>query len=282
MFDLIYLLWIFIGIALICCLIILYMIYPQRTNNNQLFAKNFAHRGIFNNVDVPENSILAFKKAIDKGYGIELDIRLTKDHQLIVFHDHSFKRMCHQIIDVNVLTLSEIRELRLLNTDQKIPTFEEVLSLVNGKVPLLIEIKTELPGFDVDMICEKAAELLSKYSGEYYIESFDYNVLKWYKKNQPNIKRGQIAMGFQCYIPAMGKELAEKIPLRRRKMMSHLFYNFKSRPHFVAYRYQDIGFIVKLIKFLGVKVFCWTVTKKEVGEDLLQKYDAIIFEQYLI
>ena len=282
MFELIYLLWIFIGIAMICCLIILYMIYPQRTNNNQSFAKNFAHRGIFNNVDVPENSILAFKKAINKGYGIELDIRLTKDHQLVVFHDNSFKRMCHQIVDVNALTLSEIRELRLLDTDQKIPTFEEVLLLVNCKVPLLIEIKTELPGLDVNMICEKAAELLSKYSGEYYIESFDYNVLKWYKKNQPNIKRGQLAMGFKCYIPAMGKELAEKIPLRRRKMMSHLFYNFKSRPHCVAYRYQDIGFIVKVIKFLGAKVFCWTVIKKEVGEDLLQKYDAIIFEQYLI
>lgn len=281
MFDSVYFLLVLIGLPLLAVLALLYMTSPRKSNNLKNFPSKFAHRGLFNNEDIPENSMAAFKKAIDKGYGIELDIRLTKDLHLVVFHDDTLARLCKQIVKVDSLTLAELKKFTLLDSKHTVPTFAEFLTTVNGQVPILIEFKTELPGLDPSVICAKAAEMLSDYSGEYYIESFDYNVLKWFKNNQPHVVRGQLAMGTQCYIPALGKAHAEKIPLRRRKMMSYLLYNFKSRPHFIGYRYQDIHSIVKLNKVLGAKIACWTVTNKEIGDTLLQQYDSIIFEQYL-
>lgn len=280
MFELIDCLWIALGVILIVFMGFIYLIYPKKTKKT--LPEIFAHRGLFNNIDVPENSMLSFEKAMENNFAIELDIQLTKDDQIVVFHDVNLRRMCGIDVSLEVLTYNEINNYHLLNTNQKIPLLKDVLSLVAGKVTLLIEYKTKLPGLDVSRICQKTHEVLKNYQGDYLIESFDYNVLKWYRIYQPNILRGQLSMGAKCYIPAMGKELAEKIPLRRRKMMSYLLYNFKSRPHFISYRYQDIHTIVELNKKFGAKIFCWTVTNKETNDELLQKYDAVISEQYLI
>ena len=272
------------GMIIISFLVFIYFAAPRKASIEirKSFNKlKFAHRGVYNNTDIPENSIAAFKIAVEKGYGIELDIRLTKDSEIVVFHDDSLTRMCKVKEDVSSLTLDELRKLYLLDSKEQIPTFKEFLELVNGKVPLLIEYKTGLPGESASLICSKAEALLYKYSGSYFIESFNYMVLEWYKLNKPQIMRGQLAMGLQCYIPAMGKTAARRIPLRRRKMMSYLLYNYRSRPNFIAYRWQDINFMVKLNKLLGAKIACWTVTSKEIEIALLQKYDSVIFEQYL-
>ena len=101
-----------------------------------------AHRGIFDNETVPENSIPAFKKAIKENIPIELDVQLTKDNVLVVFHDDNLSRMTGKDIDIQKVNYSEIKDVKLLNTNEVIPTFEEILKLVDNKVLLNIEIKS--------------------------------------------------------------------------------------------------------------------------------------------
>ena len=154
-----------------------------------MFNKNLiiSHRGIYNNTNIPENSLLSFKKAIELDYPIELDVNITKDNKLIVFHDHNLLRMTGLNKDINEITYSEIKNLYLLNTKEKIPTLEEVLKLVKGKVLLNIEIKKTRK---YKILTNKLVKVLNSYNGKYIIESFDYRSLLYLKKNYPNIIRG--------------------------------------------------------------------------------------------
>ncbi len=275
-----------IGIILVLFVVsFLFLVAPKKATKVEEKIINqvkFAHRGFHNLADnVPENSLTAFKKAVELGYGIELDIRETKDHEIVVFHDDSLKRMCNLDKLVEELTLAELKELKLLNTSEAIPTFSEVLELVKGRVPILVEYKAHLPGDECKDLCERANAILSDYEGSYCIESFNYKVLGWYKKNRPEILRGQLSMGMQCYEVALGKAEAKKLPMLNRRMVTYLLGNFIGRPNFISYRYQDINWIVKLNKLLGAKIACWTVNEKSIGENLLKEYDSIIFEKYL-
>jgi len=224
----------------------LWMLWPARPTPEMralLGGRKFAHRGLFDNkTGIPENSLAAFGAAKDKGYGIELDIHLTKDGEVLVFHDDTLARICGDARKVEALTLSELKALSLLSTDQKIPTLGELFTLVDGGVPLLIEFKTGLPGSaDVGPLCEAACRLLDAYGGAYLIESFDANVLSWFRRNRPEVMRGQLALGFKTYERALGKEGAASIPRFRRLMLSWLLYNYTSRPHFISYRFEDAG-----------------------------------------
>ncbi len=120
---------------------------------------------------------------MDKGYGIELDVHLTADNELVVHHDDSLYRMCHIERDIKDMTLKEIRQYVLLNTEEKIPTLQEVLKLVDGRVPLLIELKTE--SHSCDRLCRILSKTMRNYSGKYMIESFNPLALRWYKKIIP-------------------------------------------------------------------------------------------------
>lgn len=277
-------------ITLACLIVVfilvgLFLIAPKKPNKKNIFSINkikFAHRGIYNNKkDNPENSINAFEKAIELGYGIELDVRLTKDKEVVVFHDHNLQRMCNDPRWVEKLTLQELKEIKLLDSNETIPTFKEVLELINGKVPLLIEYKAGLPGTKCEALCVNVNRVLEKYTGNYIVESSNQLVLKWYRKNRPNILRGQISIGIQCYEAALGKTISKLFPMKKRFMLTNLLYNYIGRPNFINYRWQDIKFAVKLNQFLGAKIICWTVNEKRVGEKLLEKYDSIIFENYL-
>ena len=125
---------------------------------------DYAHRGLYDNLwGVPENSLPAFQAAVDKGYGIELDVHLTADNELVVHHDDTLYRMCHVERDIKDMTLKEIRQYTLLATDEKIPTLQEVLDLVDGKVPLLIELKTE--AHTCDRLCRILSKALHNYKG---------------------------------------------------------------------------------------------------------------------
>lgn len=280
-----------ITLITVACLIILFMfvglflIAPKKPNKKHVFDIHkikFAHRGIYNNKeDNPENSMKAFKKAIELGYGIELDVRLTKDKEVVVFHDHNLQRMCEDAHWVEKLTLQELNDYKLLESNETIPTFKEVLKLINGQVPLLVEFKAGLPGTECEALCVHVNHILEEYTGDYLIESSNQLVLKWYKKNHPNILRGQISIGIQCYEAALGKTISKLFPMKKRFMLTNLLYNYIGRPNFINYRWQDIKFAVKLNQFLGAKIICWTVNEKRIGEQLLEKYDSIIFENYL-
>lgn len=146
-----------------------------------------AHRGLFDNKKIPENSTLAFKKAIDKNIPIELDVQVTKDDVLVVFHDIDLSRLTNSNKLVKDLTYDELKKYCLLNSEEIIPTFKEVLKLINGKVLIDIEIK------NTDTI-EKIGTLLvsdlKNYSGTYMVKSFNPKIVRWFMKNYPSIPRG--------------------------------------------------------------------------------------------
>lgn len=146
-----------------------------------------AHRGIHDNNDIPENSILAFKEAIKRNIAIELDLQLTKDNVLIVFHDDNLKRMTNKDILVKDISYNELKKLKLLNTKETIPTFNEALKIINGKVLIDIEIKnTKL----IKTISKKVMNELYNYNYPYFIKSFNPKIIRYFYKHYPNIKRG--------------------------------------------------------------------------------------------
>ena len=136
---------------------------------------------------MPENSLLAFSLAIEEKYGIELDVHLTKDNISAVFHDNLCSGMCGADLKVERLTLKDLNNYTFANTNEHIPTLEEVLELVNGKVPLIIELKIKRTDMS---LCFHAQKLLNNYKGLYYIQSFNPLALLWYKRHHPNIIMG--------------------------------------------------------------------------------------------
>ena len=148
--------------------------------------KIIAHRGIFNNINIPENSIKSFKEAIKYNYPFELDIQLTKDNKLVVFHDYNTKRMTNEDYIIQESTYDEIKDLCLLNTKYKIPLFEEILKINNDKCLIDIEIK------NTKRIKETIDELIKELTNynNYIVKSFNPKIVRYIKKNYPNIKCG--------------------------------------------------------------------------------------------
>ena len=133
-------------IAAVLCLLVLFLIWPGRPGSEKVapFAgRNFAHRGLHSkDCTVPENSLTAFRLAAEAGYGIELDIQLSKDGEVVVFHDDTLPRVCGVEGRVDAYTLAELREMRLCGTDERIPLLSEVFEVVAGRSPFIIELKT--------------------------------------------------------------------------------------------------------------------------------------------
>ncbi len=226
-----------------------------------LFNIPIAHRGLWGN-GVNENSISAYKKAIDKGYPIEIDIYPTLDGEIVCFHDNTLDRMTGEKGFIENKTLSEIKALNLLGSKDTIPTFEEVLSLCENKTPLLIEIK---PHKRKDLI-EKVVKRLKSYKGEFAIQSFNPLYINKVKKLAPEFIRG-----------VLGTEL--KVPnttVKERFAMRTLFLNFLIKPDFISYSYS--GFPLKQKK---LPTLAWTVTNQEIADSLIGKADNIIFENFI-
>lgn len=158
----------------------------------QAFERQYiAHRGFHDNrSECPENSLPAFERAIQMGYGIELDVQLTKDGVPVVFHDWDLKRAAGVDRKIRDCTFEELQSYRLFGSSQTIPAFETVLELADGRTPLIIELKAEIVHRE---LCEKCAVLLDRYPGEYCIESFSPLALGWFKRHRPNVLRGQLA-----------------------------------------------------------------------------------------
>ncbi len=214
-----------------------------------MLSCDFAHRGLWNE-KVPENSLAAFMLAAKAGYGIELDIQLSRDGRIVVFHDSNLKRMCGVNRRVCDMTLEELKSVTLLGTNQQIPTLVEVLQLIDGKVPLLIELKGE----DLDTtLCSKAAKILDNYRGVFCIESFNPIMLSWFKSYRPRYARGQLVTDF-----IKEKRRGNKI---LSFALSHMLLNFLSRPDFIAInkKYQaKLSFKICTGMFKA-KAFVWTV-----------------------
>ena len=230
----------------------------------------FAHRGLHDERSA-ENSIEAFDRACRAGFGIELDVQLSKDGQVVGFHDDDLRRMTGDPRRVDAVNLAELKALSLQGKGT-IPTFEEVLTCVDGRAPLLVEIKN---GRRNGELCEKTLRLLRSYEGEYVVESFSPLILRWLKKNAPEVIRGQLVGSKVSYLAVMGAALA--------CVLSKLLLNFLARPDFVAYDVNAPHFSAPKVqrRLFHTPMAAWTVRDPEILQSCLDRGEMPIFEGFV-
>jgi glycerophosphoryl diester phosphodiesterase len=210
-----------------------------------------AHRGLHDS-RLPENSLPAFEAAAEAGFGIELDIHLTADGELAVFHDDDTARMTGQVLTVTTATSADLAPLRLAGTDYGIPMLSDVLTTIAGKVPILIEVKT---GSDPARICPTLLAELMGYSGEFAIQSFDPRIVHWLKKNAAHIPRGQLSGSFAGGSMSSG----------RRALLRTMALNSVTRPHFIGFQVEAMpsAAVTFWRRILRAPVLLWTIRTPE-------------------
>ncbi len=267
-----YILSAILSLALILFLLyILIFIRPRaKACENSRLLCDYAHRGLHdgNTGETPENSLAAFELACKAGHGIELDVQLSKDGVVMVFHDYTLIRMTGVDKKLCELEASELGLLHLAGTEQTIPTFAEVLALVDGRVPILVELKGE--NFDT-ALCPKVAEMLSQYKGDYCIESFNPLLIKEMKKHLPESYRGLLYTN-----ACRDKKKATVINVA----VSLMLLNFLAKPDFIAFNKIDRGSFPVWVTthFYRAVKFVWTVRTKEELNVAHEKAEHPIFE----
>lgn len=260
------------------------------------FGKYYiAHRGLFDNPDVvkntasassktsdredvdnkesliPENSLAAFEEAVSHGYGIELDVQLTADNKLVVFHDNNLKRMCGDPRLVRDLTYEELKEFRLAGTQERIPLLKEALKLIDGRVPLFVEIKPEGRYFENT---RRTSAMLKKYKGIYCVQSFNPFVLLWFRKYRPEVLRGQLSTDF--------KKDGDKHQPMLQFLLSDMLFNCFSRPDFISYNHkhsQKPSFRLCTRVFNSLNA-AWTIRSNEELEAARKDFEFFIFDSF--
>lgn len=266
-------------LVFIVIIIFLYLlaIMPRMMNKPSMqpfMDRYYAHRGLHKEKSIaPENSLAAFQLAVDHNYGIELDVQLSKDNIPVVFHDFTLNRLCGVDKKVRDLTFEELRMLTLHDSEEKIPLFQEVLDLVNGSVPLIIEYK--LPGNN-PLVCEIGDKILRDYKGVYCIESFNPLALRWYKKNHPEVVRGQLSTKF-----IRNKDGSKSKVLDFA--LQNLLLNFLGKPDFIAfnYKWKDMLSFSLVRSLYKVPTVAYTLTSNQQIIDGKHKFDLFIFEKFI-
>lgn len=283
-------------IVLIIAVLYLLMIMPRVVNKpsrEPFTGVLYAHRGLHDNrSSAPENSMAAFKKAVGGGYGIECDVQLTKDGVPVIFHDFTLARVARypqgeipsdavrnedgslgvkgKVIDY---TYEELMNFHLLDSDEKIPKFEEFLQMVDGKIPLIVELKIERKDLSV---CRKADELLSRYKGIYCIESFNPLGVMWYRKNRPEVFRGQLSDAFH-------KDKPDEFKGPLYFVLTNLLFNFMTRPDFVAFNHKYANCLARRIcrRIYGNVAAAWTIKSEAELERARRNFDIFIFDSFV-
>ena len=232
---------------------------------------NYAHRGLHGN-GVPENSMEAFRLALEGGYGIELDVHLMKDGTLAVIHDASLLRTAGVDVKIEDLTLEDLPQYRLEGTDEKIPLFREVLDLYEGKAPMIIELKAHGNAY---ALTEAVCEMLKDYKGVFCLESFDPRCIYWLRKNRPDLIRGQLSEDYS-------KNPHRHAPAAVEFLLAHQLENFLIVPDFVAYRFSDRNILgVKLARRIwGAQGVVWTIKSQEDLDTAVAEGFLPIFEGF--
>jgi len=236
----------------------------MQAEQNFLINSYIAHRG-FHNKENPENTLGAFKRAIEHGYSIELDVQLLSDGNVVVIHDNKLSRLCGVDKYLSNCTYNDIKDLKILNSTFYIPTLKEVLDFVDGKTPLLIEIKNTLKVGELE---SKTYELLKNYSGEFAIQSFNPFSLQWFKINAPNIIRGQLSSFFK----------GEDLSWFKKSLLKRLKLNKISSPHFISYNAENLP--NKYVKKTNLPVLAWCIKSQEEYMRVIKHCDNIIFENF--
>lgn len=232
-----------------------------------------AHRGLFDNLSqYPENSLPAFQRAVDHGYGIELDVQVTADGKLVVFHDPDLQRMCGINRKLCECTCEELRQYPLAHSGQNIPLFTEVLKIVKGKFPLLVEVK---PEGNWKKACQMLDFYMRQYQGKWCMESFHPLALLWFRRHRPEILRGQLSSDF------FREKVKMSFPVR--VITSNLLCNFLTRPDFIAYNHKYKNqFSYRLCrKRYPVENAAWTIKSQRELDAARDVFDIFIFDSFI-
>ena len=258
-------------ILLILLLLFLLMTAPslKRRRARAWRGTLFAHRGLHDETRA-ENSLAAFEAACRAGCGIELDVRYSKDGRLIVFHDDTLERMCGDKRRPEELTVAELKALPLGNTQDRIPTFDEALALIDGRAPLLVEIKN---GRRIKALTADTAARLKRYKGKYLIESFNPLCLFYLRFMAGDVVRGQLVASREETMQTTGAALAIAL--------SGLLLNALSRPDFVAYNIADPRGYAPAVqrRVYRTPMAAWTVRTPEQLALAKKRGDMVIFEK---
>ena len=283
-------------IILVIMVLYLLMIMPRVINkpsSEPFTGVLYAHRGLHDNrSEAPENSMAAFRKAVEAGYGIECDVQLTKDGVPVIFHDFTLARVARypageipsdavrnedgslgvkgKVIDY---TYEELLQFHLLDSDEKIPKFEEFLQMVDGKIPLIVELKIEYKDLSV---CRKANELLSSYKGVYCIESFNPLGVIWYRKNRPDVFRGQLSDAFH-------KDKPDEFKGPLYFILTNMLFNFVARPDFIAFNHKYANCLARTLcrRLYGNVAAAWTIKSEADLERARNNFDIFIFDSFI-
>ena len=228
-----------------------------------------AHRGLHSgDAACPENSLPAFEAALHAGYAVELDVRLSADRRVVVFHDRDLQRMTGRPGPVTGRSWGEIRRLSLLGTPHGVPLLEDVLDLVGGKVPLLVEIKDQPR---LRELCAITLQCLRHHRGPFAVQSFNPWAMGWFACHAPQVPRGQISGDFR------GEDLA----LYKKFLLKRLLLNRVSRPDFIAYDHRGLPTrCVTRARDRGLPVLAWTVRSEHEAARALKHSDNVIFEGF--
>lgn len=264
--------------VIIACILALSLLYlwclKGRTGQpglSQLRQWKYAHRGL-HDANKPENSMAAFRAAVEAGYGVELDIHLLRDGNLAVIHDSSLQRTAGADVRVEDLATEDVSQYYLAGTGETIPQFQQVLELFAGRAPIIVELKV------VDnnhaALCQAACRLLDSYQGPYCVESFDPRVVAWFRKHRPDVIRGQLSENW------MGRK--HPVPAILRWILTYHISNVYTRPDFIAYKFADrkvFGTEIcrKLWKLQGVS---WTLKTPEQYAIAVEEGWIPIFEGF--
>ena len=228
---------------------------PNVIDHRWLFDKPIAHRGLHGG-GIIENSLAAYEAAIQKGYNIEIDVRILADDEVVVFHDGSLERIFGEKIDLQDLTYEQLSRYTLPFVNEKIPTLKQVLDYINGRTGLLIELKT----YFRTRIAARVMQHLENYNGNYAIQSFSPSVLNWYRKHNPVIPLGVLSTDTVNFA---------------------LYWTNKIRPDFISYQVSDLNDRrAILLRAKTPKLLAWIVTNPILEERARHYAENIIFEGY--
>ena len=222
-------------------------------------------------VEVKLRRSAAFARAAERGFGIEMDIQLTKDKVPVVFHDFTLKRACRTSGKVIDYTYDELKKLELFRSQEHIPTFEEALAVVDGRVPIIVELKIEWSDYRV---CRIADSILRNYKGDYAIESFNPLALLWFRKNHKEVVRGQLSDHFR-------KEGTATVPFYF--LLHYLTLNFLTKPDFIAYNHKySKNMSRQICRYLyGASAAGWTIKSEEQLKKAKENFDWFIFDGFI-
>lgn len=263
-------------VLVVLVLLYLFLIAPRmfhKPDMSVMEGHHYAHRGYFDNESpAPENSLAAFQAAIDAGYGIELDVQMSADGVPMVFHDADLERMCGVSGKIWEYTCAELQAMSLMGTEETIPTFAEVLALIDGQVPVIVEYKLDRVNTDV---CAAGNALLQEYDGVYCIQCFHPLALMWYKKNAPEVIRGQLSQSFWEDEKYHGDALYA--------LLSYMIENVATRPDYIAYQFDDADNLsFRLCRAMGAGTAGWTLRSPEDYEVAKDEFDLFIFDSFAL